>query len=111
MSQVQTLAELASIEDNDEFRRYSSRTISSIVDTVNGNLEFDKNFKSQTVEVTFAAANTDTEIMHGLNRTTVHYLIVNKDVACDVYNGNRANVLSACYLRCTVATTLTLILF
>lgn len=103
MAKIQVQAELGNIKDPTEFIRFCSQFIQDLQDIVNGQLEFDVNFKSQIVEITFEAPNQTIEIKHSLNRTGVRYLVAGKSVSCDVYDGDKAQTSSAIYLRSTVA--------
>lgn len=102
--------DLGKIKDVSEFMRYCAKFCQNLFNLINGKLEFDSNILSQTVEVTFATANTDTKVSHSLNRTGLGYIVKSKSAACDVYDGNTAANNKAIYVRSTVATTVTLIL-
>ena len=110
MSRVKTYAQLDDVAD-DDFKSLSAQAISEIVSTVNGQLEFDKNLLSQTVEVVFSAINTEKQVDHNLGKLVYKYFVVKKLAACDVYSGTTAPTNNSIYLKSTVATTVTLVLF
>lgn len=110
MSKISPI-DLTNIDDTTEFMRYCSQLVGTIVDTINGKLEYDVNLLSQKVSVTFSVPNQDTAVTHKLNKTGVQYIVTSKNAACDVYNGVGAATTSTIYLRGTVATTVTLELF
>lgn len=107
MSKI-TPIDLTNLTDTNDFMRFCSQLVGTIVDTINGKLEFDTNLLTQSVSVTFSATNTDTSVSHSLNKTGVKYIVTSKNAACDVYNGLTAASSSTLYLRGTVATTVTL---
>ncbi len=111
MSKVQYVSLLDSLSEK-EFILEASRLLREIVTTVNGQIEFDKNFLSQTVEVDFTAANTDKAVSHNLGRVINKYIIVKKDVSCDIYDGNQDSTKSTIFLKSTVApASVTIVLF
>jgi len=67
--------------------------------------------QSRDMEVTFLAANTDQDVLHGLigveDPETITYQVVRKDRACDVYDnqtsGHRVWTKVYLTLRCTQA--------
>lgn len=111
MSKIQTQAQIDDIKDPEERHTQSAIIIGEIVSKVNGQLEFDKNLLTQTIEVVFTASNTEQKINHSLNKLVYNYFIVSKLAACDVYDGGTDPTSNAIYLKSTVATAVTLILF
>lgn len=110
MSYVQTLSDLANVEDPAEFIRFSSSLLASIVDTVNGNLEFDKNIKSQIIEFNFTSANSDLTKPHNLGHEPTGFIVVSKSAAGDVYDGSSWSP-STITLRCTTTIDTKVIVF
>ena len=112
MSRVETHGDLGSIKTPEEFMRFCSSFLSDLENAFNGLIEFDQNIKSQTVSVKFDSANVDKEIKHSLNKSSVNFLVANKDVSCDIYHGSGSDTGSTIFLRSTVApATVILILF
>jgi len=111
MGQIPSMVDLTTITDTDEFMRGGSRAIEAIVDTVNGNLEFEKNIKSQIITLTFSTANADQGVMHRLNKTGVMWAIVTKYSACDIWLGTTPATTNTIYLQCTNPVQVTLLLF
>lgn len=111
MSQVQALSDLGNIEDPTEFMRQASKLLTSIVDVVNGGLEFDKNLLSQTVDFTFTAVNTEFAVPHNLNRTGLNYIVVSKSAYCDVARVVNRDTKTAIYLIGSGIANVKLILF
>lgn len=110
MSKVQLYSGLDDIKA-EEFQSAASQLLSDIVSRVNGQLEFDKNILSQTVEVVFTATNTEQAVKHNLNKLIYNYIPVSKLAACDIYDGGSGPNNNTIYLKSTVATTVTLVLF
>lgn len=111
MSRVVAQSDLSNISDEKQFMQYCSKLLSEIVSVINGKTDFDTNLSTQTVSVRFTNANTDLSIPHNLGRTGLKYFAVKKSAACDVYDGATTATKSTIYLRSTVATTVTLVLF
>lgn len=107
---VARFSDLNKIDDQDEFQRHSSAVTQNIVQVLSGQLSFADNFSSQTISVTFTAANTDTTVAHTLGRVPDHYLIGSKSVSCDVYTGSIAATKSSITLRATAPATVVVIL-
>lgn len=112
MASLSNPKQLQNITDFKEFMRYCAQAVDDIQTVVNGQVEFDQNFKSQTVIVTFNDANSDVMIRHNLNKVGVNYIVSNKNIASDFYHGSGADTLSTIYLRSTVAgVTATIVLY
>lgn len=111
MGQINGHTDLSNIKDTTDFIRFASALISNICDVVNGNVQFDSNFKSQTVSVTFPAGATDVSVQHNLNKTGVNYLAARKSAPCDVYTGSGAATNNTVVLRGTAASTVILVLY
>lgn len=104
MAHVQTLSDLTNIEDVNDFMRFGSATIGAIVDTVNGNLEFEKNIRAQIFEKTLSSVvGEEFSVQHDLNKTDVNFLVVYKDATVDVYKGSSGNTLDTAYFKATAA--------
>ncbi len=94
-----------------EFKKFVSLLFEEIVRTLNNGLDFSSNFNGSTVSITFAAANTDTSIAHGLNRVPTGYLVIGQSAAMSVYNGSAANTSTLLYLRSSATGTATVQVF
>ena len=110
MSKVRAHALLDDVKP-EKFQQEASQVLAQLVDTVNGQLEFDQNFLSNTKEVVFTLANTEQAVNHNLNKLIYNYMPVSKLAACDIYDGGTSPTSNTIYLKSTVATTVTLILF
>lgn len=110
MPKIQTFTGLGNLKDPQEFIRHGSKAIAATADVVNGKLEFDKNLDTQTVTVTFPAANTDVKVDHQLNRIVKGYIVAKKSADCSVFDGQGTSTSNAVYLRSTQAATVTVIL-
>lgn len=102
--------DLGRIKDPSDFIRHASNAIKNTVNTVNGQLEFDKNLNTQTVTVTFPKANTDLAIPHTLGRVADNYLVSKASVSANIVSGKTASTSTTTYLQSSVAGTFTLIL-
>jgi hypothetical protein len=111
MSKVTIHSGLEDIKEMENYKTASAQLLSDIVSKINGQLEFDKNLLSQTVEVAFTEADVEQVVNHSLNKLIYNYLPINKLVSCDIYDGGTGPTKNAIYLKSTVATTVTLVLF
>lgn len=111
MSKISQNDRLGTIKDPVDFIRQASKLLGDIVLVINGKIEFGDNIQSQIVSVSFSAQNTDTSVNHALNKSSVNYFPVSKNVACDIYTGNRAANNKTIYLRSTQVASVTLVLF
>lgn len=111
MGKVSQESRLGTIKDPLEFIRQASTVLSEIVLNVNGNVTFQDNISCQIVTADFTQADTDLAVKHGLNKTSVNYYPVNKNVACDIYTGSAAATADVIYLKSTVVSKVTLVLF
>jgi hypothetical protein len=111
MGKITAVSEIQRLDDPKTFMRFASKLLADIVSVVMGNLAFDENLRTQTVDVTFISANVDLQINHNLNKKTVRYFPTAKAAACDLYAGSSSNTNAILYLRSTVATTVTLVLY
>lgn len=106
LSQITT----SNVKTWEELKRYASQAITACIDTINGNLDYD-NFKSTTVDVTFAAANTSTKVSHTLGRMPKGYHATNLSVSMVVYKGDPAYSDSEIFLKSSAIGTATIIVF
>jgi hypothetical protein len=108
------LGEVARIDNTEswtEARPLLSRFFEQIRDIVNGNIELDSNIRGQVIEITFAAANTQQPIKHGLGRTPTGYILIKAGAATSIYDGTSSNTSEFIYLRSSAATTVKVLVF
>lgn len=110
MGKITNSPNLSNLTDPKEFQRHASIAVGSVVDKINGGLEFDKNFNSQTVSVVFDQANTDVAVAHTLGRTGLKYLKAQSTADCSVYDGSKPATKDTIYLRSTQPATVSLVL-
>lgn len=111
MPRIQVIQDITNEKKPDEFMRQSSQIHQQTVDIMNGNLEFDKNIKSQTVSVDFTAVDTDVAVSHNLGKKEVNYLKGKQSVAMSVYDGSKPTTTTTIYLRSDTIGTATLVLY
>lgn len=108
------LAEVGKIDlaqDWLEARPILARFFEQLVGTVNGNLDLTENIRAKAVEFTFNAANAERPINHGLGRTPVGYILIKASAACSLYDGTTESTSKVAYLKCSAATTVTILFF
>lgn len=110
MARIKQIQDLSQIKDTDQFMKYSSQIHGDVVDQMNGKLEFDKNLATQTVTVTFPAANKQVAVTHNLGKKSVNYMTANSSSAAHIFNGPSSNTDNVLYLQASAAGTFTLVL-
>lgn len=111
MAKLRTRTDLTSLKDPAEWQRHGSQAVAEMGDTINGGLEFDKNFASQTVTVNFKTANVDVAVPHTLGKTGVNYLIARKSSNCTVYDGATMPQPNKLWLRSSAPGAVVLVLY
>lgn len=110
MSKVQASSDLSTIDESD-IKKYVTLVLQDIVDKVNGKLELGVNVSGKVLSFTFAAANSDTSVAHGLGRVPVGYLLAGSSASMSVYNGSIANTASSLTIRSSTAGTASIYVF
>lgn len=116
MGKISVVSDLTQVNDATTFIRFASQLLDIMTSTINGNLEFDQNLKTQSVTVVFNAINSDVAVPHLLNKTSVKYFVTSKSAACDVFTGITGQSSTTMYLQSTAGSstnpiTITLELF
>jgi len=111
MGKLKTQFNLSSLKTTDELVRFLSQMTDEIYQVVNGQLQFDQNLKTSTVDVSFTAANTQVPINHGLGRVPTGYIQAKSNVAARVYDGGSANTDSVLYLKSDAIANVKVIVF
>lgn len=109
MSKITASSDIQQVKPED-VQKYVDIFCQDVVHTVNGNLDFTNNFACKVLSASFTAANADTVISHNLGRVTSNFIVVAKNVSCDIYNSSATS--SSITLKSTVApATVTLVVF
>lgn len=82
-----------------------------VVHNVNGNLDFQRNFRCKFVQVTFGTVNIETAITHGLGFVPTGYIPVKLSNAGSVFTGITPWTGDVIYLARNTAGTVTLLIF
>lgn len=109
MASIKTTSDMGNVKSLRDIIRYITVFAKDLIENINGNLEFDSNIKSSTIEVTFASANVEQGIRHGLKRIPTGYIVKRASVACSIYDGGTKNTSDAIFLKSSAAGTVTLI--
>jgi hypothetical protein len=99
MAKLPSIPSFSNVETLDALTRYSSIAVGDIQNQVNGNLQFDANIKSSTVDVSFPAANVDVLVSHSLGQTPSGFLVANLSASASIYQGQTPWDGSSIYLR------------
>ena len=111
MSRIQTNSDFGNIDNLEGFIRWVSTFCKEAVSIINGNLEWDKNFKSTSVQVVFSQANAEFTVKHNLGRVPKGFLVGNMDSAAVVYKTSRAWDKNAIFLQANSPCTALIIVF
>jgi hypothetical protein len=102
---------VSNVESWQDLQRFSDQYFTATTDLLNGNLTFVDNIDVSIVTFNFLAANTTYQVTHTLERIPTGYLVIKKAASTDVYDGVGTNTGSAIFLRSTVATQVTVMVF
>ena len=105
MARVTSQPNISNLKSAEEIGRYTSIALNDFNTQINGNLQFDQNIKSSSVDVEFGQANTDVRIAHGLGRQPSGYLVAKLTAAAIIYDGTQAADDSFIFLRSSAACT------
>ena len=95
----------------EQLPRFADQFAQSVVQAINGDLDFSSNFNCLILSLTFTAANANTVFNHGLGRIPANYLQVGQTAGMVVYNGTLSHTVSQLNLRSTAAGTVQLLIF
>lgn len=99
MAFIPSVKDLGNVKEWEPFQRMASQLMSAIAGTVNGGLDMDKNINAQFIDVKFLNANTDTPVLHTLERVAENYIMVKADGAFVVYTGSTPAIKNVLYLK------------
>lgn len=99
MPKIKVPHDLTNLNDDKEFRRYSSIVIGEIVELLNGGMLPQDNFNTQLISCTFMALNTETSFNHGLNRVPSGYMVFGSTKAMNLFDGTTDNNNTKIYLQ------------
>ena len=94
-----TVKNISNLKDQKDVTNFSSQNFDAIIRAINGNLSIQDNMNGSILGVTFASANANTIINHGLNRIPLGYLALSASAAMDLYDGTTASTTSQITLR------------
>lgn len=94
-----------------DLRKHVSETMAEITQVINGKLSFSDNFDGRIVSTSFAGVNTDTQLVHGLNRLPIGYVVTKASAPLNVYDGTRASDNNNIYLRSNAVGTANILVF
>lgn len=94
-------------------KRWSSLTLflKDVYTILSKGLVFQDNFRGAILDVTFTAANADTNILHGLSYTPTRYLVLSRSGNFVVYDGSLPATQKSFYLRSSGTGTASIFIF
>ncbi len=102
---------VSNVDTFDDLKRFVDQYLSSIRDVINGNVDLNDNMSVSFVTFTFQQANTNYQLAHTLGRIPTGYIPVKKNSSADIYDGAGTNTAKSIFLKSTVATTVTVMVF
>lgn len=101
------------VENVEDPKRWASLTIflKDVYNILLKGITPTDNFRGTLVEVEFAAANTDTQIRHGLSFLPQNYFVVGTSAAMSIYDGSEDTTGVYIYLRSSAIGTARVFLF
>jgi hypothetical protein len=88
-----------------------SKILADISNILNGKVSLSDNGDNAILSVTFASAGVELGVTHNLNRIPLGYILVSTPTPIQIYDGVSKNTIQSIYLRATVATTVTVLVF
>lgn len=87
MSRLTASTDFDRVAEKDRLR-FITLFCQQVTTVINGGLDFATNFNAKIVSVAFTQSDTDTLVVHNLNRPVVGYIPIRQTVALSVYNGS-----------------------
>jgi hypothetical protein len=88
-----------------------SKTMTELIQLVNGKISFSDNFDGRIASAAFTSMGVDTQVVHGLNRIPVGYIVCKANAPLSVYDGSRASDNNNIYLRSSAVGTANILVF
>jgi hypothetical protein len=83
---IKSNGDFSKISEPEEFQRQICIIMQDIVSALNGNIEFDLNMRSETLQIVFTAANVEMAINHNMARVPTGYIVAGANTATAIYN-------------------------
>lgn len=111
MSKITRETNIDLVKDDEKRWNFVSQFFDNIKELLNNGLKFSDNFDSKFVNVSFAAANIDTAVPHGLGRVPTGYIVTRRGASLTVVDGATAWTSNIIYLKSTAIGTVTVLVF
>ncbi len=108
---IKVTQDLSNIKNLEDFRRFSSMTITDIISSINGNIDLIDNCDTQSIPVTFTKNGQEIGVVHTLGRIPNGYIPIKKSTPVDIYNGLTDNTSTILYVRANAAAVVSLLIF
>jgi hypothetical protein len=96
---------------SDDFVKYVSQAVDLFTTIINGEVDFRDNCKTTIAKITFSSADMEQAVEHSLGRIPYGYIMIGSLAATQIYNGVSQNTTKALYVRSSVATTVSFLIF
>lgn len=110
MSNITASADFTRVQDHD-LERFLEIFADDVKRVVNGNLDFQTNFRAKLISVVFTSANTNTTVFHGLGQAPTGYIVSKLSAPMTVYDGTLESNKTTITLRSSAAGTALLLIF
>jgi hypothetical protein len=111
MSNISASTDFSHLKDEAELKKYLDMFGQNVVSVVNGKLDFQTNFNAKLISITFTAALSDTQVLHGLGRSPSGYIVTGLSAQMIVSDGTVANTTSVLTLQSSAAGTAKLLVY
>lgn len=100
-------------QENDEKGRWDLITgfLKDVYTILLKNVSFADNIKGSIISVTFSTSNEDVAVRHGLDFVPQNFIVIGKDSAFHVYDGQQSSTKTYIYLRASAAGSARVFLF
>lgn len=98
-------------EDVSSLKRFTSQALDEISNVINGNITLGDNISCSIIGATFAVANSQVQLRHGLGRVPTGYLVARASVALSIYDGTTNSDTANIYLKSSVIGNVKLVIF
>jgi hypothetical protein len=110
MSKI-TASEKLDVIGAEELPRWLTIFLSQVKNVLNNGITPQDNWDGQIVSVTFSSADTDTLVSTRLRRIPTGYIVLSRDAALTVYDGDLSSSVGNIYLRASATGTARILVF
>lgn len=111
MSKLKATPAVHNVATLEDLKRFVNNFIGDVFGTVNGGLEFKSNLWTDIQDVSFVAANTETQVAHGLQKVPTGYMLCGSNVSTTLYDGTSSWTKTHLYLKSSAIANVKVLIF